>query len=100
VRDVHQEDSKKLSLSLHHLSTENQVLHYENQGLREALQVEKKYKNKGKVLDLQQRQEYHGGGVLYSPKKVREGRMRRRVNERLEAEEKLRKARAKKERGT
>jgi hypothetical protein len=98
VRDVHQEDSKKLSLSLHHLSTENQVLHYENQGLREALQVKKKHKNKGKVLDLQQRQEYHGGGVLYSPKKVREGRMRRRVNERLEAEEKLRKARAKKER--
>jgi hypothetical protein len=66
--------------------------------LIEALQVKKKHKNKGKVLDLQQRQEYYSGGVLYSPKKVREGRIRRRVNERLEAEEKLRKARAKKER--
>jgi hypothetical protein len=35
--------------------------------------------------------------VLYSPRKVREGKIRRRVNERLEAEEKLEKARAKKE---
>jgi hypothetical protein len=98
VKDVHQEDSKKLSLSFHHLSTENQVFHYETQGLREALQVKKKHKSKGKVLDLQQCQEYHGGGALYSPRKVREGKMRRRVNERLEAEEKLKKARAKKER--
>jgi hypothetical protein len=30
VKDVRQEESKKLSLSLHHLSTENQVLHYKN----------------------------------------------------------------------
>jgi hypothetical protein len=96
VKDVHQEESKKLSLSLHHLSTENQVIHHEIQGLREALQVKKKHKVKGKVIDLQQRQEYHGGGVLYSPRKVREGKMRRRVNERLEAEEKLERARAKK----
>jgi hypothetical protein len=99
VKDVHQEESKKLSLSLHHLSTENQVLHYENQGLREALLIKKKHKSKGKVLDLQQRQEYHGGGVLYSPRKVKEGKARIRVNERLAAEEKLNKARAKKERG-
>jgi hypothetical protein len=97
-KDVHQEESKKLSLSLHHLSTENQVLHYENQGLREALLIKKKHKSNGKVLDLQRRQEYHGGGVLYSPRKVREGKARIRVNERLAAEEKLNKARAKKER--
>jgi hypothetical protein len=97
VKDVHQEESKKLSLSFHHLSTENQVLHYENQGLREALLIKKKHKSKGKVLNLQQRQEYHGGGVLYSPRKVREGKMRRRVNERPQAEEKLAKARAKNE---
>jgi hypothetical protein len=37
--------------------------------------------------------------VLYSPKKVREGRMRGRVNKRLEAEKTLEKARAKNERG-
>jgi hypothetical protein len=98
VKDTYQEESKKLSLSLHHLSTENQILHHENQGLREALQVKEKHKVKGKVLDLQQRKEYHDGGVLWSPKKVREAKVRRRVNERLEAEEKLEKARAKKER--
>jgi hypothetical protein len=30
VRDVYREDSKQLSLSLHYLSTENQVLYFEN----------------------------------------------------------------------
>jgi hypothetical protein len=59
VTDTCQEESKKLRLSLHHLSTENQILHHENQGLREALLIKKKHKDKGKVLDLQQRQEYY-----------------------------------------
>jgi hypothetical protein len=97
VKDIHQEDSKKPSLSLHHLSTENQILYHENQDLRETLLIEKKHKVKGKALDLQQRQEYHSIGSFCSPKKVREGKARRRVNERLAAEEKLKKARAKKE---
>jgi hypothetical protein len=98
VTDTCQEESKKLSLSLHHLSTENQILHHENQGLREALLMKKKHKDKVKVLDYQQRQIYHGIGSFWSPKKVREGKARRRVNEGLAAEEKLNKARVKKER--
>ena len=31
--------------------------------MKEALQYKKKHKKKGKALDLQQRQEYHGGAV-------------------------------------
>jgi hypothetical protein len=34
------------------------------EGLREALTARKKHKNKGKVLDLQQREEYHVGAVF------------------------------------
>ena len=67
VKDTQQEESKKLSLSLHHISVQNELLKHENEGLREALQHKKKHKKKGKPLDLQQRQEYHGGAVFWSP---------------------------------
>ncbi|KAG9379356.1 hypothetical protein A1F94_009712 [Pyrenophora tritici-repentis] len=53
---------------------------------------------KGKALDLQQRQEYHGGSVFWSPRKLREARAREAVRERDETEEKLQKARSKKQR--
>ncbi|KAI0616314.1 hypothetical protein TUN199_11695, partial [Pyrenophora tritici-repentis] len=46
----------------------------------------------GKALDLQQRQEYHGGSVFWSPRKLREARAREAIRERDETEEKLQKA--------
>ncbi|KAF7576139.1 hypothetical protein PtrM4_003790 [Pyrenophora tritici-repentis] len=64
----------------------------------EALQHKKKHRKKGKALDLQQRQEYHGGSVFWSPRKLREARAREAVRERDETEEKLQKARSKKQR--
>ncbi|KAF1973230.1 hypothetical protein BU23DRAFT_641105, partial [Bimuria novae-zelandiae CBS 107.79] len=70
----------------------NELLHHEINGLKEALLVKKKHKKKGKRLDLQQRQEYHGGAVLWSPRKVREARVRQSVKEQEEKEQKLRKA--------
>ncbi|KAK7178401.1 hypothetical protein PSPO01_15547 [Paraphaeosphaeria sporulosa] len=69
VRATEQQSKKaaqKLSRSLHHISAKVQLLHHENVGLREALSTKKKHKKKGKPLDLQQRQEYHGGAVLWS----------------------------------
>jgi hypothetical protein len=62
--------------------------------LKEALQHKKKHKKKGKALDLQQRQEYHGSAVHWSPRKLREARAREAVRERDEMEEKLQKAQA------
>jgi hypothetical protein len=38
------------------------------------LSAKKKYRKKGKVFDLQQRQKYYGGAVLWSPGKIREAR--------------------------
>jgi hypothetical protein len=49
-----QKESKKISLSFHHLQVQKELVDLENKGLREALQVKKKHKNKGKKLDLQQ----------------------------------------------
>jgi hypothetical protein len=98
VNDSHQYEARKLRSSLHHLSVQNKLLEHENKGLKEALQHKKKHKKKGKALDLQQRQKYHGGAVLWSPRKVREARAREAVRERDEIEEKLQKARAKKQR--
>ncbi|RAQ98855.1 nucleic acid binding [Stemphylium lycopersici] len=98
VKDTEQTESKKLRSSVHHLSVQNKLLKYENKGLKEALQHKKKHKKKGKALDLQQRQEYHGGAVHWSPRKLREARVREAVRERDETEEKLQKAQAKKQR--
>ena len=47
------------------------------------------------MLDLQQRQEYHGGSVFWSPRKMDEGKARERTNKRLAEEEKLQKAQMK-----
>ncbi|KAK7177577.1 hypothetical protein PSPO01_16368 [Paraphaeosphaeria sporulosa] len=85
-------DAQKLSRSLHHISANVQLLHHENAGLREALASKKKHKKKGKALNLQQRQEYHGGAVFWSPSKIREARVRQSVKEQEEKERELLKA--------
>ncbi|KAI1510144.1 Pogo transposable element [Pyrenophora tritici-repentis] len=98
VNDSHQYEARKLRSSVHHLSVQYKLLQHENEGLKEALQHKKKHKKKGKALDLQQRQEYHGGSVFWSPRKIREARAREVVRERDKIEEKLQKAQAKKQR--
>ncbi|KAI1513268.1 Tc5 transposase DNA-binding domain containing protein [Pyrenophora tritici-repentis] len=98
VNDSHQYEARKLRSSVHHLSVHYELLKHENEGLKEALQHKKKHRKKGKALDLQQRQEYHGGSVFWSPRKLREARAREAVRERDETEEKLQKARSKKQR--
>ncbi|PZD22736.1 hypothetical protein A1F97_11327, partial [Pyrenophora tritici-repentis] len=95
VKDTRQDEAKKLSLTLHQVSVQNQLLQHENRGLHKALQHQKKHKKKGKALDLQQRQEYHGGAIFWSPRKVREARAREKVRADDEMEEKLQKARRK-----
>lgn len=45
-------EAKQLKLSLHSLQTQNELLYYQNDGLREALTVKKKYAKKGYTLNL------------------------------------------------
>jgi hypothetical protein len=95
VEDTAAESSRRLGASLHSLQVQNKLLHHENKGLRTALSTQKKHKKKSKPLDLQQRKEYHSGAVFWSPRKVREARVRESVKQQEEEAEKLQKAEAK-----
>ncbi|KAF2025326.1 hypothetical protein EK21DRAFT_15837, partial [Setomelanomma holmii] len=92
MRDGEEERAHKITQQFHHVQVENELLKGENERLQEALKLKKKRKKKGKVLDLQQREEYHGGAVLWSPRKLREAQWRRRVTQQEEEQEKLQKA--------
>jgi hypothetical protein len=59
-----EKQAEELIQIFHHLQVQNELITQENRGLREAAQTRKKHKKKGVPLDLQQRQEYHGGAVL------------------------------------
>ncbi len=85
-------ESRKLRSSLHHIAVQNELLRAEIDGLRSALVVKKRHKKKSKVLDLQQREEYHGGAVFWSPRKIREARYRERIQQQLKQDEQLQKA--------
>lgn len=52
------------------------IVKYENDQLKEALVNEKKCRKRGKPLQLQQPEDYHGGAVFWSPTKIREARDR------------------------
>jgi hypothetical protein len=81
-----------LSQTLHHLQVQNELLHYENNGLREALTVKRRCKKCSKQLNLQQHKEYHAGAVFWSPCKIREAQARETVLQQQEHEDKLAKA--------
>jgi hypothetical protein len=83
---INDQEAKKLSRSFHSISVQNELLKHENRGLREALASKKKGQKRSRPLDLQQRKEYHGGSVFWSPRKVREARARQTVKEREEKE--------------
>ncbi|KAH6234950.1 hypothetical protein HBI42_020280 [Parastagonospora nodorum] len=98
VNDSHQYEARELRSSVHHLSVQHELLKHENERLKEALQHEKEHEKNVKALDLQQREEYHGGAVHCAPRKLREARAREAIRERDEMEEKLEQARTKKQR--
>jgi hypothetical protein len=82
AKDVNDEETKKLSRSLHSISVQNELLKYKNRGLREALASKQKGQKRSKLLDPQQRKEYHRDSIFWSPGKVREARVRQTVKKR------------------
>ena len=93
VLDKAKAEGKRVAAALHSLQVQNELLHYENEGLRTTLTTKQKHKKKSKLLDLQQRKEYHSGAVLWSPRKIREARARERVKQQEEEQQKLQKTR-------
>jgi len=92
ARDINDKESKKLSRSLPSISVPNKLLKYEVLGLGEALASKKKGQKLRKTFDLQQRKEYHGGSVFWSPRKLRDARVRQTAKEREERELRSQKA--------
>ena len=72
VKDQNSKEVKKLQRSLHHISAQNSLLRGEIRGLKEALRIKKRHQKKSYTLQLNDDDdEYHGGAVFWSPKKVR-----------------------------
>jgi hypothetical protein len=88
---------QKLKSALPSFQVQNKLLHYKNDSLRAALTVKKKHDKKSRPLNLQQRKEYHGGAVFWSPRKVREAEAREVVKQREAESQKLRKKTQQKE---
>jgi hypothetical protein len=96
VDDTASDRIRQLSEKLHHYQVDNELLHMKNQDLRNAVTTKKKHKKKGRVLDLQQHEEYWGGAVFWLPRAMREARVRESVGDDEEKRLQLQKADAKK----
>ncbi|RMZ66324.1 pogo transposable [Pyrenophora seminiperda CCB06] len=86
-------EAKRLSQSLHSLQVNNELLRDQNAGLQQELDAKGKTKAAKHTMDLQQREEYHGGAVLWSPRKIREARARDAVKRDEAEQQQLQKAR-------
>lgn len=104
VTDIYDKNTKKLSSTMHHLSTENIILKLCCQGLETALQNEKKKRQHGKPLQFELAAPETGGAVFYSPQKVQQARDLQRQKDKaiqlakaLKEQEKVRRQLAKEE---
>ena len=98
MKDRRDKRAQKLSQAFHQISTQKALLEHEVKGLREALVNERKRRKRGKALLLEEPEEYHGGAVFWSPRKVKEARDRQQLKEREEEQLQQQKAEAKRQR--
>jgi hypothetical protein len=82
VKDRGDRRAQKLSQAFHQISTQKTLLEYEVKGLREALINERTRRKRGKPLLLEEPEEYHGGAVFWSPRKVKDACERQQLKER------------------
>ncbi|KAF2844614.1 hypothetical protein T440DRAFT_409804 [Plenodomus tracheiphilus IPT5] len=92
VKDRGDPRARKLSQAFHSISVQKTLLEHEVQGLREALINERLRRKRGKALPLQEPEDYHGGAIFYSPRKVKEARERQQQQELEEEQQRLQKA--------
>lgn len=86
VADRDQRKISKLNQTIHRLSIRSVLAEQENIRLKEALINERQRRKRGNALPLEAEEEYHGGAVFWSPRKVKEARDRQHQQE-LEAEQ-------------
>ncbi|KAF2825338.1 hypothetical protein CC86DRAFT_352726 [Ophiobolus disseminans] len=76
VVDRDQRKISKLNQTIHQLSIRSVLAEHENVRLKEALINERQHRKRGKALPLEAEEEYHGGALFWSPRKVKEARDR------------------------
>jgi hypothetical protein len=73
-------------------AVKNELLHHENNGLRNAIKEEKRRRKRGKPLGLMDEVDIQGHALFFSPAKVERARQRFREREETEQREKQTKA--------
>lgn len=74
VSNIYDKQASQLCETIHTISVRNQLLHHKNQVLKGALVNEKKRRQRGKALLLKPPEDYNGGAIFWSLKKVQEAR--------------------------
>lgn len=74
LTDMEQKEVRKLSNTITAITTENAILKIENKGFREALNLEKKKRKRGKGLFEELRALDNNGATFFSPKKIDQAR--------------------------
>jgi hypothetical protein len=85
--------AKRLSQGLHSLQVNNKILHAQNKELRAKLNLIRKRPIKSTTLTTREGNEWHGGAVFYSPRKLASERARKAAELDKAAELQLQKAR-------
>ena len=70
-------EAKRLSQGLHSLQVNNEILRAQNEELRAELNLIRKRPIKSTTLTTQEGDEWHGGAVFYSPRKLASERARK-----------------------
>jgi hypothetical protein len=70
VPDKSKVEAKQLSASLHSLQVNNELVHFKNQRLKDAVTTKQKHKKKSKPLDLQQQKEFPSKAVFWGPVEI------------------------------
>jgi hypothetical protein len=95
VKDPTSNEARSLSLTVHQLQADKDMAEYKVEQLQDVLQLQARHKEHSKPLNLQQRRNWRGGTVLWSPRKIREANTRLAIKEREEEEERVAKAQRK-----
>jgi hypothetical protein len=75
VKDRRDLRAQKLSREFHRISVQKSLLAHEAQGFRQALINKRLRRTPGRALLLEQSEEYYGGAVFWSLKKVKEAQV-------------------------
>jgi hypothetical protein len=98
VAERDQRKISKLNQTIHQLSIRSVLAEHENVRLKEALINERQRRKRGKALPLEAGEDYHGGAVFWSPRKVNEARDRLHQQELEEEQQQLQKVEIARER--